>query len=70
MCYLEFIYIHLRNVPQGKEDSIFHCCVDKNKGLSKRLRLLGIEKLMKTHSKLLDLEVGKSHKVDEACGFS
>jgi hypothetical protein len=27
--YLEFIYISWRNIPQGKKDTGFHCCLDK-----------------------------------------
>lgn len=68
MC-LEFIYLHLRNIPQGKKDSIFHCCINKIEGYLKPGRL-HTEKVMATQGKLLDLEVGKSHNVDGDHGLS
>lgn len=69
MCYLEFIYLYLKNIPQGKNDSIFHCCVNKTEGYPKP-GWLGTEKVMTTQGKVLDLEVGKSHNVNGDCGLS
>lgn len=69
MCYLKCIYLCLRNVPQGKIDSIFHCCTDKIEGYPKPEEL-ATEKVMATQGKVLDLEVGKSHKVDGDHGLS
>ena len=69
MCYLEFIYLSLRNFPQGRKDSIFHCCVNKTEGYPKP-GWLGTEEVMAAQGEVLDLEVGKSYNVEGDCGLS